>query len=209
MSFKKDLTGKKETRFFKIKELRSSKNDDGDTVIGRYSAVFESLSVDMGWSDWSFFEKIDSGAFTKALKNSDIRALFNHDPNFILGRESAGTLIVKVDDIGLDSDIILPNTTAGRDLDISMQRGDIREQSFSFIVGKQRWEEDEEKRVTTRTILEFEEILDLGPVTFPAYTDTDIAKRSLEEFRKSRDKPEKDEFKELDEKILQLELELI
>jgi len=169
-----------ETRQFKTKELRSWKTDDGQNVLEGYSVVFDSLSEDFGWGDHEVREKIAAGAFTEALKSSDCRALFNHKSDFVLGRESAGTLELTEDDTGLKSVIYLPDTQIARDLAVSIERGDIKEQSFSFIVEQDTWEDDREKKVSTRTIHKIKELIDISIVTYPAYTDTSVAKRSYE-----------------------------
>jgi HK97 family phage prohead protease len=108
----------------------------------------------------------------------------------VLGRESAGTLTLTEDANGLRSVIDLPDTQLGRDLAISVERGDIREQSFCFTVAADRWEEDHDKKVITRTILEVKELIDISPVTYPAYPDTDIAKRSFEKHQRAETGPE-------------------
>ena len=178
------MKNKIEKRVYPVTEFRIKKTDSGEIILEGYSAVFDKSSDDLGWGDWELREYIAQGAFTNALKNSDCRALFNHDSNFVLGRESAKTLTLEQDEKGLRSTIILPGTTFAKDLAISVERGDIKEQSFCFIVAKDQWTEDRENKITTRTILEIKELLDISPVTYPAYPDTDIAKRSFEEFRK-------------------------
>jgi HK97 family phage prohead protease len=182
------MKNKIEKRIFSVKEFRIKKTDDGESILEGYSAVFDTPSDDMGWGDWEIREYIAPGAFTKALKNSDCRALFNHDPNFVLGRESAKTLSLTQDERGLKSTIILPDTTFAKDLIVSVERGDIKEQSFAFIVAKDQWEEDRDAKTAKRTILEIKELFDISPVTYPAYPDTDIAKRSFEKFSVNTDK---------------------
>lgn len=169
----------KERRFLNVQELRVSKKDDGPSTLKGYAAVFNSLSEDLG----GFREKIDPGAFKGALKRSDTRALFNHDSNFVLGRQSAGTLRLKEDKKGLLMEVDLPDTQFARDLQTSVERGDITQQSFGFTVKKDSWEEDRDKKEVTRTLNEIDELFDVSPVTFPAYPDTTVAKRSLDEFR--------------------------
>ena len=97
---------------------------------------------------------------------------------------SAKTLVIEETEDGLRSTITLPDTSYGRDLAVSVARGDIREQSFQFVVAKDAWEEDREKKFSKRTILEVKELIDISPVTFPAYPDTTIAKRSYDDFFK-------------------------
>lgn len=172
---------KKERRVMHSKELRVSKSEDKTSVLSGYAAVYDVLSEDLG----GFREKIAPGAFTTALGKSDCRALFNHNSNFILGRQSAGTLKLSEDDTGLYMEDQLPDTQYARDLEVSVERRDITQQSFGFIVKKDSWEENRETKEVIRTIIEIDELFDVSPVTFPAYPDTTIAKRSLEQYQKS------------------------
>ena len=175
-----DLKGKKERRYIKVQELRVDE-DFGKMTLTGYSAVFNSLSEDLG----GFREKIQPGAFKNAIAKSDCRALFNHDANFVLGRSTAKTLRLKEDKTGLLMECDLPDTQFARDLMVSINRGDITQQSFGFTVKTDIWEENRDKQEVTRTLTEIEELFDVSPVTFPAYPDTTVAKRSLDNFQKS------------------------
>lgn len=166
-------------RRFVTQEVRAVKAEDGKTTIRGYAAVFESLSDNLG----GFREKIEPGAFKAALKKTDCRALINHDANLIIGRQSSGTLRLKEDKTGLFMEVDLPDTQYARDLAVSIERGDINQQSFGFRVKKDSWEENRESGEITRTIIELEDLFDVSPVTFPAYPDTTVAKRSLEAFK--------------------------
>lgn len=153
-------------------------------VMQGHAAVFNSMSELLGGC---FREVIKPGAFTEALKNSDIRALWNHNPDHILGRSSAGTLRVVEDETGLAIEIDVPDTTIARDLQVSMSRGDVKEMSFAFSIAEddgQEWARDmDDPDKWTRTIKKVERIYDVSPVTYPAYLSTDIAMRSLEAVR--------------------------
>ncbi len=81
------------------------------------------------------------------MLNDDVRGLFNHDPNFILGRSAAGTLSLSVDERGLRYDITAPDTQTIRDLVLApMMRGDINQSSFAFRVSHdgENWYRDDE-----------------------------------------------------------------
>lgn len=166
-----------ERRFIKADagEFRAEKRDDGVTTLSGYAAVFDTLSDDLG----GFREKIAPKAFANALGKSDVRALFNHNPDMVLGRLAAGTLRLKEDDRGLWMEVDLPDTQIARDLAVSVNRGDISQQSFAFYIKTDQWEEDRDKKTMTRTIVEVDELFDVSPVTYPAYPDTDVAQRSL------------------------------
>lgn len=92
-------------------EVRAEQQGEQPTRIIGYGSVFNSRSEPL----WGFREIIKAGAFDDVL-GDDIRGLFNHDPNFILGRSASGTLSVSVDDKGLRYDISAPDTQTIRDL---------------------------------------------------------------------------------------------
>ena len=171
---KRDLwdNNKTEKRFFNI-ETRISKRAKKNIVTG-HAAIFGQLSEDLG----GFKEKIKVGAFDGVLKN-DVRAFFNHDPNFLLARTTSGTLKLAVDKMGLSYSFEVPDTTAGRDLVISMERGDITQSSFAFMVEKDSWSEQDGQEI--RTIEKVGRLFDVSPVSIPAYpqaNDLVVAKRS-------------------------------
>lgn len=134
-----------------------------------YAAVFDRPSVDMG-----FVEVIKPGAFANVL-NDDVRALYNHDVNYVLGRTTAGTLQLREDAHGLAVTITPPPTQWARDLLVSLQRGDINQMSFGFIVDRDAWESTDTG--TVRTIISIARLFDVSLVTFPAYPDTSAALR--------------------------------
>ena len=170
---------KKEIRILKTAELRVMRDGDNPVKIEGYAAVFNKDSENMG-----FIERIAPGAFKNALKTSDVRALFNHDSNIILGRKSAGTLELKEDKKGLFMSVTPPDTQLVRDMVLTpIERGDITQQSFGFNIKSDEWK-DLDKDVPTRTIMEVNELYDVSPVTFPAYPDTEVALRSLDNIKK-------------------------
>ncbi len=159
-------------------ELRIEDGDKGKKLIG-YAAVFNSLT-DIFW----FREQIAAGCFTDTIKTDDIRGLFNHDPNMILGRNMAKTLSLKEDSKGLRFEIDVPDTQVGRDTVTSVERGDVSGCSFAFRTLSDAWDySDEDHPVRT---LQKVQLFDVGPVTYPAYTDTSVAARSLEAAKKAQ-----------------------
>uniref|UniRef100_A0A6M3K3V4 Putative peptidase n=1 Tax=viral metagenome TaxID=1070528 RepID=A0A6M3K3V4_9ZZZZ len=161
-----------EFRCFDIEdlELRAEKRENGETVISGYAARFNSWSEDLG----GFRERIKPGAFSKALLSSDVRLLFNHSADRgVLGR-TPRTLTLVEDTKGLRFEGKLPDTQLARDLVISINRKDITGNSFSFVVGEGGDEWNEKDGMTSRTITEFKEIFDIGPVVFPAYDSAKV-----------------------------------
>lgn len=153
-------------------EFRVEQREDGKKLIRGHAAVFNS-ETDLGW----FREKIAPGAFSESIGKDDVRALFNHDENFILGRNKAGTLTMREDEQGLYVEIDPPDTQVARDLVTSIERGDISQMSFGFQTIKDSWETEENAAKDLRT-LEKVKLWDVSPVTFPAYQETDVAVRS-------------------------------
>jgi hypothetical protein len=156
-------------------ELRAEKGQP--TKLSGYAAIFNKLSV----PTWGFQEKIEPGAFTKTIKRDDVRALVEHDPARIVGRNVAGTLRLAEDDVGLKVSVDLPDTNTGRDVAVSIERGDLSQMSFGFYVVSQRWETKDKADIRT---IEEVELFDVSVVAFPAYEETSVALRSLEEYHK-------------------------
>ena len=171
----------REKRQFSSAIVVEKRADKGPLIRG-HAAVFGKLSENLG----GFREIIAPGAFDDVLED-DVRGLIGHDDVLILGRTSAGTLRIGVDAEGLTYEIDPPDTSYARDLLVSLERGDIRESSFGFTVARMgdEWSEDEDGRLI-RTIHKVARLYVVSPVTFPAYPDTNVAKRSLAEFQGTR-----------------------
>jgi HK97 family phage prohead protease len=150
-------------------EIREAPN--GGWILTGHAAVFGSESGDLG----GFREVIQRGAFRKVLKrdNLDVAALFNHDQNQILARTTNGTLTLREDPRGLVYEATVADTSYGRDLKVLLERGDVSQSSFAFRVRAegQVWT-DAPDGTMIRTITEFDDLLDVSPVVFPAYSDT-------------------------------------
>lgn len=152
--------------------------EDGETLTAvGYAATFNRLSSNLG----GFVEKVSPLAFAKTVQEADVRALFNHEPDHLLGRSTAGTLRMAEDAHGLRYEIDLPPTTLGRDVAALLRRGDISGSSFGFRTIGDEWSETEDG-YPLRTLTEVA-LRDVGPVTFPAYTSTEASLRSLAEGR--------------------------
>lgn len=167
-----------ERRAFELDTVRVEQREDGTRKIIGHAAVFNQLSEDLG--GWR--EQIAPGAFADAIAGDDVRALFNHDPNYILGRNKAGTLSLAEDVRGLAIELEPPDTQAGRDLIVSLQRGDVSQMSFGFRVRAQgqNWGEDEDGNIV-RTLTAVK-LFDVSPVVYPAYPQTDVGLASLRHY---------------------------
>ena len=125
------------------------------------------------WPD--MVERIRPGAFDRAVREDDVRGLFNHDECEVLGRTSSGTMRLSVDAKGLKYEIDPPDTETGNDVVKLLERGDVTGSSFTFIPTKTTWEEivDSSGRSTHIRWIEEVQLFDVGPVTFPAYVGTE------------------------------------
>lgn len=157
-------------------ELRSL-GDSSPRIVG-HAANFDVLSEELTTrAGTRFRERIERGAFSGSLVSSDVRALWNHDANVVLGRTKSGTLRLSEDDRGLAIEIDPPDTQAARDLMTLMKRGDVDQMSFGFRVRKDDWKRGADGKLV-RSLLDVE-LLDVSPVTYPAYISTDVAVRSM------------------------------
>lgn len=162
-------------RCFSMSKLAvESRESEKRTIVG-HAAVFDTLSVDL----WGFREKIAPGAFAESIKEDDVRALFNHNPDYVLGRNKAGTLRMVEDDKGLAIEIDPPDTQVARDVVTSIGRGDISQMSFGFQLVADEW--DYSDRTNPIRTLKKVKLYDVSPVTYPAYEDTDVELKSIQE----------------------------
>lgn len=147
-------------------EYRAATSGELPTLAG-YAATFN-MPAKIGGM---FIEKIAPGAFRTSVIRDDVRALFNHMPSFVLGRTTAGTLALAEDAKGLAFEILPPDTNWARDLITSVERGDVSSMSFQFLARREEW--DDSGDMPVRTLLEVE-LVDISPVTFPAYDATSL-----------------------------------
>ena len=169
----------REVRAFEALEFRLD-GQEGRTLKG-HAAVFNKLSVPIAGL---FQERIAPGAFTKAILNDDVRALWQHDRSEVLGRTKSGTLRLSEDKRGLAFENDLPETQRANDLIELIQRGDVDEVSFGFRATDEEWEEPKEgsKKLAVRTLKEVK-LFDISPVAFAAYPHTDVAVRAFEDWQ--------------------------
>lgn len=157
------------------------RKDGEEGVIEGIAAVVNSRT-DLGW----FEEEIKAGAFDDVM-NDDVVALFNHDPNYPLARSTngKGTLslfITKEGDLGYR--FKTPDISYAKDLEVAIREGIISKSSFAFRIAEEKWTYAEnETQKDLRSILKLERLYDVAPVTYPAYQDTSVAARSIEQSR--------------------------
>lgn len=173
---------KQEIRTLKSLRADGGQAADAEFTIRGIAASYNSLSKDLG----GFREKILPGAFRIAVaSHSDVRCLFNHSADKVLGRTSAGTLTLNETPAGLSFVCQLdPNNTEHRNLHSSVKRGDIDSCSFAFSLedGDDDFADgvdDDGKRCTIRSIRNVSNLFDVSCVTNPAYNSTSVQARSF------------------------------
>lgn len=153
--------------------------DGGPTELAGYASVFEQWSEIRDIWGASWMESVARGAYAKTIGEADVRALFNHNPDVVLGRNRAGTLELSEDATGLRDVIRPPDNAWGRPVLDAVQRGDITGQSIAFQVIKERWERPAARgELAKRTILEAR-LVDVSVVTFPAFEQTSVQARAM------------------------------
>lgn len=156
--------------------------EDGNLYIEGYFAVFGSE-----YRMWeNAIETIDEGAFNDTL-DDDIRALVNHDSTLVLGRTTAGTLVLRVDRVGLWGSITINQADQdAMNLYERVKRGDVSQCSFGFDIIDQNTEVMENG--TTVWKLRKVKLYEVSVVTFPAYEDTSVTarKKDYEQIQKRK-----------------------
>jgi HK97 family phage prohead protease len=165
-------------QFFPSVELRAYKSEEESRMLVEgYAIVFNSESRDLG----GFTEVVKENALDKALeRNTDVLALYGHDYQNVLGRQSANTLQLEKDERGIKFTLDLPNTQLGRDVYTLVERGDLKGNSFGFTVEKDSWDKKGDKVI--RTIEQVRDLFEISIVSLPAYEATELVKRNFEEF---------------------------
>lgn len=162
-------------------ELRIAGGENGKPArIEGYAAVFNARSEDLG----GFREIVLPGAFKESLdRGDDVRGLVDHDPSKIVARRSASTLKLRETRKGLKVEIIPPDTQVGRDIVVSIERGDVDGMSFAFRTISDRWGTEEEEEI--RELIKVD-LLDVSIVTYPAYPQTEASLRSLKRWKEEQ-----------------------
>lgn len=147
----------------------------GDKLIGHASVFNQVADVGRHW------EQVGPKAFERVLKDpaTDARALRDHNPSMVLGRQSANTLRLSTDDEGLVFDVDLPDTSYANDLRVLVDRGDVTGASFGFIPGDDNWSKAPDGR-QLRTHESVARLVDVSAVTFPAYEGAGVSLRAVD-----------------------------
>lgn len=161
--------------------MESRAAGDGSRTLVGYGSVANQRTTIAGWFDeWD--EEVADGAWTKTIAEADIRSMFNHNTERLLGRTKSGTLRLSEDPTGLLYEVDInaddPNAMSAY---AQVERGDVDGSSVWFRVIRQEWiapTKDNGMERELRRILEAE-LIETGPVVFPAFTQTTATARQL------------------------------
>ena len=171
-----------ERRFLKMEDMQA--REDGEALfLEGYFAVFNSI-----YELWpGATESIAPGAFDESV-SGDVRALFNHNTDLVMGRTAAGTLELRQDSHGLWGRIrINREDTDAVNAYARIRRGDITGCSFGFEIAAEETDYREDGSIHW-TITKIAPLYEVSPCTFPAYQETTVSarKREFEEIRKRK-----------------------
>jgi len=172
-----------EQRTLLMHDMQTRSDDNDDLYLEGYFAVYGDI-----YNVWDgATESIAPGAFEESI-HGDVRALYNHDDNLILGRTSAGTLELKDDSHGLWGRIKLNrNDTDAMNAYERIKRGDVTGCSFGFNIESEETDYREDGTVHW-TITKVNPLYEISPCVFPAYGATSVSARGkeLDDMRKRK-----------------------
>ncbi|MBZ5203204.1 HK97 family phage prohead protease [Planomicrobium chinense] len=193
-----------EKRYLDSVEVRAA-DDTEKRIVSGYALRFNTWSNNLG----GFIETIDPAALDDA-DMTDVRALYEHSPQMILGRTKAGTLKLEKDEVGLRFECELPDTTYARDLYENIRNGNISQCSFGFKLekGGDSLRFDSQDKLYRRTLKKIKSIFDVSIVAYPAYSDTDVAP-ALRSIQQTEELADLQKAREKEAEKLKIELELL
>lgn len=172
-----------EQRYLPLHEVTTRSDDNGIPILEGYFVRYDDVYVVAPGAT----ESIARGAFAESIKG-DVRALYNHNTDIVLGRTSAGTLELRDTEVGLWGSIkINPKDTQAMDAYQRVARGDISGCSFGFDIpaGGETTEVRDDGSVHW-TITRVDPLYEVSPCAFPAYEATSVSARcnDLERIKK-------------------------
>ena len=146
-----------------------------------YASVFGERAW-IGPDPGGFWEEIIPGAFSRAVKEDDVRFLVNHDPGRPLSRVSAGNLRLSEDERGLAVEAEMVPTRDALDVAMLIRSGVLNQMSFAFLPDDQKWDVTEDGE-PLRLVRSVRPLADVSVVAYPAYEGTAAALRTAAEVR--------------------------
>lgn len=157
-----------------------------DNIISGYAIVFnrESEILYDKTNNRYFIEVIDPSAVdVELIQRSDIKMLIDHTKSRMLARSryGEGSLQLEIDEYGLKFTFEVPDTVDGQFIKEMIRRNDYNGCSFAFTDDMVDVEYDRERGLFIRYVRKIKQLYDCSIVADPAYSDTEVSLRSLEE----------------------------
>lgn len=176
-----------EQRVMKMRDATVRERDGGRYLEGYFAVFGEPYQVCAGW-----VETISPGAFARYLATGqDVKVLWNHDTNVVLGSTANGTASLREDETGLFGSVLINDKDQDAvNAHARVERGDVDGCSFGFEIARQEewWDDD---GVYHTRIMEVDPLYEVSPCTFPAYTSTSISARAAQTLVEAREKLER------------------
>ena len=176
-----------EQRVIRMRDAAVRERDGGRYLEGYFAVFGEPYQVCAGW-----VETISPGAFARYLATGqDVKVLWNHDTNVVLGSTANGTASLREDEIGLFGSVLINDKDQDAvNAHARVERGDVDGCSFGFEIARQEewWDDD---GVYHTRIMEVDPLYEVSPCTFPAYTSTSISARAAQTLVEAREKLER------------------
>lgn len=181
MESRKQVNNQPELRFCTGAEARVVVANEGTRTIRGYSIVFNKKSVPLTMKSGGRFVEIIAPEAVKGVEFSRNISLFNHNINIPLASVESRTMRVGVDSVGVWYEADLPKSPNGDNVWEDVRRGVVRGSSFQFNTAKggDTWEQRD--GMLYRTVTQFSDVFEMGPVVDPAYPDTTAAQHSYEQ----------------------------
>ena len=184
-----------ERRVIQTKDAFQTREENGRRYIEGYFSVFnQPYEVFPGW-----IEEIAPGAFSRTLRESkDVKVLWNHNSDIVLGSTVNRTATLREDDVGLfGSNEINEDDQEAKNGYARVARGDVRGCSFGFEIKamEERWDDEGNYRTRITDV----DLFEVSPCTFPAYVQTSISARAKEELEEARTRYTRAQEKRRDE----------
>lgn len=176
-----------EQRVMRMRNATVRERDGGRYLEGYFAVFGEPYQVCAGW-----VETISPGAFARYLATGqDVKVLWNHDTNVVLGSTANGTASLREDETGLFGSVLINDKDQDAvNAHARVERGDVDGCSFGFEIARQEewWDDD---GVYHTRIMEVDPLYEVSPCTFPAYTSTSISARAAQTLVEAREKLER------------------
>lgn len=170
-----------ELRIYKNEALEIRSSEGEPSVVSGFGVIYDrEIELFPG-----YMEKIRAGSLRKSINSgSEIKSFFNHDSGYVLATTKSNPPLAIMDtDKGLRFEAPIPPTSYGKDLEINLERKNVKGASFAFTIDK---DGDiltrDEKGVYHREVISAQ-LFEVGPVTNPAYPQAKVGLRSFDDIR--------------------------